>query len=70
MKTLKIIESCLAAGQHAEAGSILENVDVHVAADLIANGRAVEVQSKPDVLTQRDPELENRDPEPPKKAKK
>ena len=42
MKTLKITESCLVNGEHAEAGSIIKNVDNTVDADLVVNGRAVE----------------------------
>lgn len=66
---LRITESCLALGQHAEAGTILKNVDKHVAADLLANRRAV-IVSDP-AIEHRDPEpVENRDPAPPaRKAK-
>jgi hypothetical protein len=69
MKNLQIIESCLVNGEHAEAGSILKNVENGVAADLLANGRAVEIAAKPEVLNHRDPEPENRDLKPSKKAK-
>lgn len=69
MKNLKITESCLVNGEHAEAGTILENVDNAIAADLVVNGRAVEIPAKPEVLGNRDPEAENRDPKPAKKAK-
>lgn len=69
MKNLRIIESCLAMGQHAEAGSILQNVPAHVAADLIQNGRAVLVPARQEVVVNRDPQVESRDPVPAKKTK-
>lgn len=62
MKNLRIIESCLANGQHAEAGTIIQNVADHVAADLLANGRAVIVSGATEKVSTRDPEPENRDP--------
>lgn len=69
MKDLKIVESCLVNGEHTEAGTTLKNVENATAADLIVNGRAVEIPAKPEVLNTRDPEAENRDPKPSKKAK-
>jgi len=69
MKNLQITESCLVKGEHTEAGTILKDVDNATAADLIVNGRAVEIPEKPEVLNHRDPEPENRDPKPSKKAK-
>lgn len=69
MKNIKITIDCLVKGEHQAAGTKLQNVDNHVAADLIATGRAVEIPAKPEVLTSRDPEAENREPKPSKKAK-
>lgn len=69
MKNLKITESCIVNGEHAEAGTVLKDVDNTTAADLVANGRAVEIPAKPEVLNTRDPEADNRDPKPSKKAK-
>lgn len=69
MKNLKITESCLVQGQHAEAGTVLKDVDNTLAAELVANGRAVEIPAKQEVLGNRDPEPENRDPKPSKKGK-
>lgn len=66
MKSVRIIESCLALGQHAEAGTILRDIPDPVANDLIANGRAVVVQGE-SPLENREPELENRDPKPKRK---
>ena len=71
MKNLKIIQSCLVKGEHAEAGTTLENVDNAIAADLVTQGRAVEVPAKYDVIGDRDPkDVDNRDPKPGKKAGK
>jgi hypothetical protein len=68
MKNLKFLQSCLVSGQHVEAGTILENVDNHVAAELIEGGRAKLATTE--TFTQRDPEvIKNRDPEPAKKIK-
>jgi hypothetical protein len=69
MKNLKITEACLIKGEHAEVGTVIKNVDNTLAAELVANGRAVEIPEKPEVLNHRDPEAENRDPKPSKKAK-
>jgi hypothetical protein len=69
MKNLKITESCLVKGEHAETGTVLKNVDNALAAELVTNGRAVEIAAKPEVLNHRDPEPENRDLKSSKKAK-
>lgn len=69
MKNLKIVESCLVKGEHVEAGTVLKDVENGLAAELVTNGRAVEIPAKPEVLNTRDPEAENRDPKPSKKGK-
>jgi len=69
MKNLKILESCLVQGEHAEAGTTLKNVENTLAAELVSNGRAVEIPEKGEVIGNRDPEPEHRDPKPSKKAK-
>lgn len=61
MKNLRIIESCLVNGQHAEAGTELEGVDNALAADLVVSGRAVELKAEHEV---RSPKVVNRDEEP------
>lgn len=70
MKNIRIVSDCLVNREHTPAGSKLENVDSHVAADLIATGRAVEIPAKPEVLTHRDPKPANRDPKPAKNVAK
>ena len=60
MKNLRITEDCLYQGEHTPAGTVLENVDTTVAAELVSTGRAEEVSR---VVT-RDPEVTTRDPEP------
>lgn len=69
MKNLKISEDCLIKGEHTPAGTVLENVENGLAADLVGSGKAVEIPAKPEVLNTREPEAENRDPKPSKKAK-
>ena len=69
MKNLKIVEDCLVKGEHTPAGTKLENVDNGLAAELVSCGRAVEIPAKSEVLGNRDPEAENRDPKPSKKGK-
>lgn len=69
MKNLKITSSCLVNGEHAEAGSVLENVDNAIAADLVMNGRAEEIKGDHEVIGNRDPEVTDRDPKPSKKGK-
>lgn len=69
MKNLKIIDSCLVHGEHVEAGTVLKDVENGLAAELLMNGRAVEIPANPEVLNTRDPEAENRDPKPAKKPK-
>ena len=69
MKNIKITQACLVNGQHQEAGAVLKNVDNHVVADLVHSGRAVVVAEQHDVIGNRDPEPENRDPKPGKKGK-
>lgn len=69
MKNLKITEACLVNGKHAEAGTVLENVDNGLAADLVSNGRAVVVPATYEVIGNADPEVENREPKQSRKAK-
>ncbi len=66
MQILVILESCLVNGEHTPAGTRLNNVDPVIAADLIANGRAVAAEQ---TVEHRDPEPQHRDPKPGKKAK-
>jgi hypothetical protein len=67
MKNLKITQDCAVKGEHTPAGTILENVDNQLAADLIGSGRAVIATNEE--LENRDPAPENRDPKAAKKAK-
>jgi hypothetical protein len=69
MKNIQIIDDCLVRGEHTPAGTMLENVETGLAADLLASGRAVEALAKPEALNTRDPKAENRDPKPSKKGK-
>lgn len=69
MKNIKITQACLVEGQHQDVGAVLKNVDNQVAADLVHSGRAVVIPEKPEVLGNRDPDPENRDPKPAKKGK-
>ena len=61
MKNLRIVSSCLLNGEHLEAGSVLKDVSPHDAADLLGNGRAVEISG---TLETREPVIEHRDPKP------
>lgn len=61
MKNLKIIAACLISGEHTEAGSLLENVNNALAADLVSSGRAVVVAAEYEVLGHPDPAPQNRD---------
>lgn len=70
MKTVRIIESCIVNRAHAEAGSILRGLQPGIAADLIANGRAVIVADQVEEVVTRDPEPVHRDPQPPKASRK
>lgn len=69
MKNLKIIQSCLVGGEHTEAGTVLKNVDNHIAAELVHSGRAEEIKGDHEVIGNRDPEVTDRDPKPSKKGK-
>jgi hypothetical protein len=60
MKNLKITQDCAIKGEHTPAGTILENVDNQLAADLIMSGRATIATE--DEIENRDPAPENRDP--------
>ena len=60
MKNLKITQDCAVKGEHTPAGTILENVDNQLAADLIMSGRATIATE--DEIENRDPAPENRDP--------
>jgi hypothetical protein len=64
MKNLLITSACLYQGEHQDVGTELDNVDNHIAADLISAGRAVERYVPHDVIGTRDPVVENRDPAP------
>lgn len=64
---VRIIRNCAVGGQHREAGSIVE-VDRPTAIALTTLNRAVlvdEIESKeePKKVAQRDPQVEQRDPE-------
>lgn len=60
MKNLKITQDCAVKGEHTPAGTILENVDNQLAADLIMSGRATIATNEE--FENRDPAPENRDP--------
>lgn len=47
MKNLKIIEPCLINREHTPAGTIVENLDTELAAQLVGSGKAVETTDKP-----------------------
>jgi hypothetical protein len=71
MRTLQIIRGTNIRGQHAEAGAIIENVDLDTVALLVACGKAIEIatphpilratQDAPAAVEQRDPEPAHRD---------
>ena len=63
---IKIIESCIVAGEHAEAGTVVRNLSPTVARELVISGRAVSVED----IASRDPVAAHRDPKPAKPAKK
>lgn len=74
MKNLRIIQSCIYNGEHTEAGTILKNIDNGVAAELVVNSRAVEINES-DISAAESPakikikigwsdEVENRDSAP------
>jgi hypothetical protein len=67
MKNLRITQDCAIKGEHTPAGTILENVDNQIAADLIMSGRATIATNEE--IENRDPATQNRDPKPGKKAK-
>lgn len=70
MKNIKIIHDCIVYGTHTEAGTVLRDVESHLAADLITSGRAVEAKATAVDIESRDPVVENRDPKPKKSPKR
>lgn len=68
MKNLKITQDCAIKGEHTPAGTILENVDNQLAADLIMSGRATIATN--DEFENRDTPPENRDPKDKKSKEK
>jgi hypothetical protein len=62
---IRIKESCIVNGSHAESGTVLRDLSAATARELVISGRAVSVE---DIET-RDPLAEHRDPKPAKKGK-
>lgn len=60
MKNLVVTDPCLIKGEHTEAGTVLENVENDLAAELLTSGRARLATNEE--FENRDPAPENRDP--------
>lgn len=69
MKTIRITSGVEVDGKHCKEGTIIQNVDNALAAEIVTAGRAEIIPEKAKKIVIPDPVVQDRDPKPGKPAR-